>query len=89
MSIEDRIEEAINETEARIEDLNEEIWLKEEALADLMLNGTEDEIAELEEEIADLKEEVENLEDELREIPASIADYADYQHMVAIESRYW
>lgn len=81
-----RIEEMQNELETRIEDLYEEITLKEEKLSDLML---EDEIASLEEEISDLKSEMESLEDELREIPAMMADYADYQHMVAVESRYW
>lgn len=86
MSIKDRIEEAINETEARIEYLNEEIWLKEEALADL---EDEDEIIAMEESIRDLKDEVEDLETELREIPVSVTEYAEYQHMVAVESRYW
>ena len=89
MNIQERIEEAMNELEARIEELNEEIWLKEEALSDLTLNGSEDEINEATEEIEDLKWKLECLEDELREAPASMADYADYQHMVAVESRYW
>ena len=89
MNIQERIEEAMNELEARIEELNEEIWLKEEALSDLTLNGSEEEINEATEEIEDLKWKLECLEDELRETPAAMTDYADYQHMVAVESRYW
>ncbi len=89
MSIQERIEEAKNDLEARIEDLNEELWLKEDAFYSVSLNGNEDEVAEAEAEIEDLKEEIQSLEEELREIPAAITDYADYQHMVAVESRYW
>lgn len=82
-------EEEIMKMEARIDDLTEEIWLKEDELSDLALNGTEDEIADLEEEISDLKRDLADLEDELKDLPGTLADYADYQHMVAVESRYW
>ena len=89
MNIQERIEEAMNDIEARIEDLDEKLWLKEQAFYDIALNGSEIEIAEAEEEIEALKEEIADLEDELREIPASMTDQADYIHMVTVESRYW
>lgn len=89
MSITERIEEAINEIEEKIEELNEQIWLKEDALEELMLNGTTEEIEDLTIEIEELETKVEDLEDEIREIPGAMRDYADYQHMVAVESRYW
>lgn len=77
MSIYEKIEEAKAELESRIEDLNEELDLKEE------------ENEEIEERISEIKYDISCLEAELDLMPEAMTDNSDYQHMVSVESRYW
>lgn len=85
MNIYERIDEAKAELESRIEDLNEELDLKEMA----RFVATEEENEEIEERISEIKYEISCLEAELDLMPEAIADNSDYQHMVSVESRYW
>lgn len=85
MSIYERIEEAKAELESRIEDLNEELDLKEMA----RFTATEKENEEIEERISEIKYEISCLEAELDLMPEAMTDNSDYQHMVSVESRYW